>query len=123
MNMFCAFAFPLVNFPKSASLSDKVVVAFLPSGASPLPTVPLSLRSRYQDSVSPAGFFNVKAKIAPPACLMAALRSDSVERTEEMASKAAEEGKASESSVLAVWSNHRLMLPSSVASAHGDLQV
>ena len=93
--MLCALPFPVVSFPKSSSLSDSVVVAFLPSGARPLPTAPLSLRSRYQESVSPAGFFNVKAKIAPPACLMAALRSDSVERTEEMASKAAEEGKAS----------------------------
>jgi hypothetical protein len=95
MNSFCAFALPCTNCPKSLSLSTSVTAAFLPSGASPLPTVPVSLRSMYQESVSPAVFLSVKAKMAPP-FLMASLRSASeAEREREISSKAAEAGKDS----------------------------
>lgn len=76
-------------------VSDNVPPAFLPSGASPLPTTPVSLRSMCQLSCAPSGFLSVKAKMAPP-CFIASLRSVSdEERDEEMRSKAAEEGKAS----------------------------
>lgn len=92
INSFCAFASPLTSFPKSASLSDMVTADFLPSGAVPLPAFPLSLRSMCQDSCAPFEFLRVKAKMAPP-FLIASLRSDSSERAELMASKAAEEGK------------------------------
>jgi len=95
INSFCAFALPATNFAKSASLSCSVTAGFLPSGARPLPTVPVSLRSMYHDSVSEALFFSVKAKIAPP-FLMASLRSASEpEMAREISSKAAEAGKAS----------------------------
>jgi hypothetical protein len=58
--------------------------------------VPVSLRSMYQESVSPAVFLSVKAKMAPP-FLMASLRSASeAEREREISSKAAEAGKESE---------------------------
>lgn len=68
----------------------------LPVGLSPSPfsTVPRLFRSTFQLSVSPALFFRVKAKVAL-ACLMAFLRSASLElRAVLMASKASEEGKA-----------------------------
>ncbi len=62
---------------------------------SPLPTLPASLRSMCQLSVSPALFFRVKAKMAFP-CLMASARSASLAfRDSLMTSKAAEAGKAS----------------------------
>lgn len=68
---------------------------FFPSGAVPLPTVPVSLRSMYQLSCAPEPFFNVKAKTAPP-FLIASLRSASEEeRAEEMRSKASEAGNCS----------------------------
>ena len=70
--------------------------AFFPSGASPLPTSPLSFKSIYQLSVLLALFFNVNAKMALP-FLTASFRSASSDCRELlMASKAAEEGKASE---------------------------
>lgn len=60
----------------------------------PFPASPLFLRSICQFSVSPALFFNVKAKTAFP-CLTASLRSASdALRASFMASKAAEEGNA-----------------------------
>lgn len=71
-----------------------IPLAFLPSGAVPLPTVPLSFRSMYQSLVSFCAFLSVKAKTAPP-FLMASLRSESSESADEMRSKAAEDGKAS----------------------------
>jgi len=94
INSFCAFALPATNCPKFLSLIDNVTVAF--SGGAPLPTVPVFLRSMYQDSSAPASFLRVKAKMALP-FLMASLRpASSVERDWDMASKAAEEGCASE---------------------------
>lgn len=63
-------------------------MAFLPAGATPLPTLPVSLRSRCQLSVV-APFLMVKAKMPLP-CLMAA--SFSVSRALAKASKAAEDG-------------------------------
>ena len=93
MNSFCAFALPATSWPKSLSLRINVTAAFLPSGAGPLPTVPLSLRSMYHDSSLPA-FLSVKEKMAPP-FLMASLRSASEEERERaISSKAAEEGKS-----------------------------
>lgn len=72
----------------------RVTLAFFPSGASPLPTVPDSFKSMYHDSALPA-FLSWKAKIAPP-FFIASLRSASfAERDAAMASKAADEGKAS----------------------------
>jgi hypothetical protein len=95
INSFCAFALPCTSLPKSASLSCSVTAAFLPSGATPLPTVPLSLRSMYHESVLPALFLSVKAKMAPP-FLMASLRSASEEERERaISSKAAEAGNSS----------------------------
>ena len=95
INSFCAFALPCTSLPKSASLSCSVTAAFLPSGATPLPTVPLSLRSMYHESVLPALFLRVKAKMAPP-FLMASLRSASEEERERaISSKAAEAGNSS----------------------------
>jgi hypothetical protein len=97
MNSFCAFALPWTSFLKSASDNTSVTAAFFPSGAAPLPTVPVSLRSMYHDSCAPALFLRVKAKIALP-CLMASLRSASEdERERAISSKAVEEGKSSES--------------------------
>jgi hypothetical protein len=90
INSFCAFALPLTSFPKLSSLMLNVTVAF--SGGAPLPTVPVFLRSMYQDSSTPAAFLRLKAKMALP-FLMASVRpAASVEREVEMASKAAEEG-------------------------------
>lgn len=61
----------------------------------PVPTVPSFLRSMCQVAVSPALFLSVKAKTALP-CLIAEARSvGEVAREAAMASKAAEEGKAS----------------------------
>jgi hypothetical protein len=86
---------PCTSFPNSSSLSTSVAVAFLPSGAAPFPTVPVSLRSMYHVSCVPALFLSVKAKIAL-ACLMASLRSASEAESErEISSNAAEEGKSS----------------------------
>jgi hypothetical protein len=94
MNKFCAFALPATSFPKFASLILSVVVAFL--GGFPLPTVPVSLRSMYQDSVTSELFFTSKAKMALH-WAMASRRLDSeVERAAEIWSKAAEEGWESE---------------------------
>lgn len=93
MKSFCAFAFPVTSLPKFSSLSDSVTEAFL--GGAPLPTSPVSFRSMYQDSVAPDAFLRSKAKIALP-FLMASLRPASSFLSEDaMASKAAEEGKAS----------------------------
>jgi len=92
MNNFCAFASPLTNFPKSASLNDKVTADFLPSGAVPLPALPASLRSMCQDSWAPDAFLRVKAKMAPP-FLMASARSVEEIRAAFMASKAEDDGK------------------------------
>jgi hypothetical protein len=93
MNSFCALALPVTSFPKFSSLSDSVTLAFF--GGSPLPTSPFSLRSMYHDSVAPALFFSVKAKMAPP-FLMASWRpASSFLREVWIASKAADEGKAS----------------------------
>jgi len=62
---------------------------------SPLVTSPFSLRSIYQLSVCPSLFFNVNAKTALP-FLTASFRSAASDWRELlMASKAAEEGKAS----------------------------
>lgn len=70
--------------------------AFFPVGASPLPTSPFSLRSIYQLSVDPSLFFSVNANIALP-FLTASLRSAASEWRELLiASKAADDGKASE---------------------------
>lgn len=67
-----------------------VPVGFSPS---PFPTVPFSLRSMCQLSVSPALFFKVKAKTAL-ADLRALLRAaSSALRASLMASKASEAGK------------------------------
>lgn len=65
-------------------------------GLAPVPvaTLPDSLRSMCQLSVSPALFLRVKAKTAL-ACLMASLRTSSLVSASEMASKAAEEGNLS----------------------------
>jgi hypothetical protein len=94
INNFCAFALPCTSFPKSPSLNTNVTAAFFPSGATPLPTVPVSFKSMYHDSCSPALFLRVKAKIAPPV-LMASARSEAEEERErDISSKAAEEGKA-----------------------------
>ena len=61
----------------------------------PVATLPDSLSSMCQLSVSPALFLRVKAKTALP-CLMASLRSSGLEsRAEAMASKATEEGNLS----------------------------
>ncbi len=75
-----------------------------PVGFSPKPlaTLPVSTRSMCQLSVSPAAFFNVKAKTAPP-FLMASFRAASLLLMALlMASKAADEGKLSGCSVSAV---------------------
>ena len=93
MNSFCAFALPATRFPKSPSLSDSVTVAFL--GGAPLPTVPLSFRSMYHDSVAPAPFFSVKANTAPPFAIASFRPASSAFRDCAIASKAADEGKAS----------------------------
>lgn len=70
-----------------------MTAGFLPSGATPRPTVPVSLRSMCHDSSLPA-FLSVKAKMPLPD-LMAALRSASEPAREAwIASKAAEEGKS-----------------------------
>lgn len=67
---------------------------FLPSGAVPLPTLPVSLRSMNQLSWAPAGFLRVMAKTAPP-FLMASLRSASDDDSAWlMRSNEAEDGKA-----------------------------
>jgi hypothetical protein len=89
INSFCAFALPSTSFWNSASFKTSVTFAFLPSGATPRPTVPLSFRS------SLPAFLSVKAKMPLPD-LMAALRSaGEAEREDWMASKAVEEGKSS----------------------------
>lgn len=93
MNSFCAFALPLTSEPKSLSLRVRVTLAFLPSGAGPFPTVPVSLRSMCHDSCL-SSFLSVKLKMAPP-FLMASVRSASEEARERaISSKAAEEGKS-----------------------------
>jgi hypothetical protein len=92
INSFCAFALPATSCAKSLSARMSVTAGFLPSGASPLPTVPVSLRSRCHDSSLPL-FLSVKPKMAPP-CLMASLRSAGEESVEAMASKASDEGKS-----------------------------
>lgn len=93
MKSFCAFAFPVTSLPKLSSLSDNVTEAFF--GGAPLPTAPVSFKSTYHDSVAPEAFLSSKAKIALP-CLMAAWRpASSFLSDEAMASKAADEGKAS----------------------------
>jgi hypothetical protein len=94
INSFCAFALPCTNCPKSLSLNTSVTAAFLPSGATPLPTVPVSFKSMYHESVAPAVFLSVKAKIAPP-FLIASCLSEGEEREREISSKAAEAGKDS----------------------------
>lgn len=94
INSFCAFALPTTNLPNSSSGSVSVTSAFFPEGATPSPTVPLSLRSMYHCFCSPALFLRLKEKMAPPV-LMASLRADSVERAAAMWSKAMEAGKAS----------------------------
>lgn len=67
--------------------------AFLPSGAAPLPTVPVFLRSMCQADSWPEAFLRTKEKMALP-FFMASLRSLSEDWREEfIASKAAEEGK------------------------------
>lgn len=66
----------------------------LPSGAWPLPTVPVSFKSMYQSADSPLSFLSVMLKMAPP-FLMASLRSASSLRASATQSKAAEEGQAS----------------------------
>jgi hypothetical protein len=100
MNNFCAFAFPVTSFPKFSSLNDNVTEAFF--GGAPLPTSPLSFKSMYQDSVAPDAFLSSKANMALP-FLMASLRpASSLLSDEAMASKATEEGKASEA-----WCQHR----------------
>ena len=72
-----------------------MTLAFLPSGAVPRPTVPVSFRSMCHDSSLPA-FLSLKAKMPLPD-LMAALRSaGDADREAWIASKAAEEGKSSE---------------------------
>lgn len=73
MNSLCALALPAINCWKSESLNTSVTLAFLPSGATPLPTVPVSLRSMCQDSVLPSLFLMVNAKTALP-FLMASFR-------------------------------------------------
>lgn len=73
---------------------DNIPDGSLPSGARPVPTLPVSFRSMYQLFCSPAVFLRVKAKIAPP-FLMASLRSFSSERAEAIRSKASDEGQAS----------------------------
>jgi len=72
---------------------DNLPFAFLPVGAVPLPTLPVSFRSMYQSLVSPLPFLSVNAKMAPP-FFMASFRSASSERAEEIRSKASEEGQA-----------------------------
>lgn len=120
MNRRWALALPATREPKSASESWRVTLhhhisaspipsrgispgdkegnipsALPPSGAAPLPTSPLFFRSRYQLSSLPSLFLTVKAMIAL-VFSMASLRSAaSAWRTPLMASKAAEEGKAS----------------------------
>jgi hypothetical protein len=94
MKSFCAFALPATSCPKSFSLNTNVTLAFLPSGAAPFPTVPVSLRSMCHFSTAPAGPFSSKAKMLPP-FLMASFRSASLEeRDAEITSNAAEEGKS-----------------------------
>lgn len=68
--------------------------AFSPSGAVPLPRVPVFLRSIYQLSWLFSAFLSVKAKMAPP-FLTASFFSASSERASRIKSKAAEEGYAS----------------------------
>lgn len=92
MNSCCAFVFPLTILAKSSSLKLNVTSAL--AGA-PSFTSPFSLRSMCHCFVSFALFFRTKAKTALP-CLTASARSDSEDwRAECMASKAADEGKAS----------------------------
>ena len=118
MYSFCAFALPAMSFANWSSakmrLTERLICqpdamlqviekgnlppGFLPSGARPLPTVPVSFRSMCQLSCSPCSFFSVKAKMAPP-FWMASLRSASLERADAIASKAADEGQASLSMV------------------------
>lgn len=94
INNFCAFALPTTSLPNSSSGSVNVTSAFLPAGVAPVPTVPVSLRSRYHFPSSPDLFFRLKEKMAPPV-LMASARAASEERAEAMASKAADEGNLS----------------------------
>lgn len=93
INKLCAFVFPVTIFPKFSSDNDNVTSAFLPSGATPLPTVPVLLRSMCQADSWPEAFLRTKAKMALP-FFMASLRSASEDWREVfIASKAAEEGK------------------------------
>ena len=69
--------------------------AFFPSGASPLPTAPLSLRSICQLSVAPDSFLSVKAKIACPFVTASCRSALSDSRALLISSKAWEEGKDS----------------------------
>lgn len=95
INNCCAFVFPVTSLPKFSSLNDSVTSAFLPAGASPFETTPLSFRSMCQASSWPLVFLSLNAKMALP-LLTASLRSASDEVRELfMASKAAEEGNAS----------------------------
>lgn len=78
----------------------------LPVGFSPRPlaTVPFSLRSICQLSVSPALFFMLKAKMALP-CLIASFRSASLCKASLIASKATEEGNLSTGRGLVFYKN------------------
>jgi len=67
-------------------------LGFLPK---PVPTFPDSLRSMCQLSLSPAEFFSVKAKTAPP-CFRASFRSASLALSASlMASNASDDGNLS----------------------------
>lgn len=95
MYKLCAFVFPSTNLPKFSSVKDKVMSDLAPSGASPLPTLPVFLRSRYHDSSLPAAFLSLKVKTAPPVLIAFFSSASSEEREAEMASNAAEAGNSS----------------------------
>lgn len=94
MNKLWAFVFPDTSLPKSSSDKLNVTSAFLPAGASPLATVPDSLRSICQADSWPALFFSLKAKTALPFLIASFLSSWEDSNDSLIASKAIEEGNA-----------------------------
>lgn len=78
---------------------DHIPLGFLPLGATPLPSVPVSFRSMYQLCSSALSFFSVNAKMLPP-FLIASFFCASSWRASEIRSKPAEEGHASARRIL-----------------------
>ena len=111
MKSCCALVLPETILPKFSSDNERTTVegqhkccvgtwlclpsAFFPAGASPFATLPDSFKSMCQASSFPDAFLSLKAKIAWP-CLMAFFCSAGSDVSASlMASKAAEDGKAS----------------------------